>query len=87
MEVIWKYHLDLVDSQEIEMPKHSKIISVQTQYSKMTIWVICDPEEVTEKRIFDIQGTGNPVRKIRGKHIGTCIITNYVWHIFEVPNE
>lgn len=86
MNSIYKYELQVTDTQEILMKKGAKILSVQTQDEKICIWALVDENEIHERRFFHIYGTGhqiNPIHKI--KFVGTCQLHNggLVFHVFE----
>lgn len=86
MEVIWKFDLELTDSQKVEMPKGAKILCVDEQDKLFCLWAIVDPDPTVpkEERAFRLYGTGNPEHSIGGEYIGTInSTTGFVWHIFE----
>lgn len=59
---VWKFTLDVVGSQEIEMPESARLLSVQVQHSKPQLWVMVDETaESTELRKIRIAGTGRPI--------------------------
>lgn len=84
--VIWKYELEITDVQSVQMPEGAKIISVANQGGVLCLWAMVDPMQATRKRAIVIIGTGNPIRsagKIKLKFIGTALIEQFVWHVFE----
>lgn len=84
MKQIWKFTVENV----IEMPKGAEILTVQIQDSFNTcIWALVDPEEETEKRVFEVVGTGHKFDNANKKYIGTWQISMFVWHLFEVINK
>lgn len=83
---VHKYPLGIEDIQTVLMPKGAKIISVQPQNGKPTIWAQVDSNlSPTELRYFLIVATGQKFEHdvIKDIHIGTCVIGSYVWHIYE----
>lgn len=82
--VVFKYTLDFLDRQSIEMPKFSKILSVDVQRGKIRMWAACDPDQDSrEIRTFEVIGTGNEVLGLPRDFLGTVIIDPFVWHVFE----
>ena len=95
MDTIWKYQLEITDRQEIFMPYGAKILSVQVQHNILCLWARVrtyqNPVfgEVKEQRVIEIIGTGNPIPELgiheaKRKYIGSCIMGDFVWHIFEI---
>ena len=85
---IYKYTLKVTNTQEIEMPKSSRILSVQDQNGEINIWAVVWPHMEPEKRTFEIFGTGHALQQDaehQRTYIGTVITKNghIVWHIFE----
>jgi hypothetical protein len=82
-QVIWKYPLNISDSQTIMMPRGAIIITAQLQHGTPTLWAIVDPEKEKEPRKILIFGTGHEHQEINGVYINTVQQEQYVWHIFE----
>ena len=84
---IWKYQLEVVDVQNISMPKGAEILTIQVQYGEPCLWALVDPKEEVEKRTIEIFGTGNPIlvdMEMR-KYITTFNLLDggLVFHVFE----
>lgn len=89
MRRIYKYPLVLKESQTIQMPVDSKIISVQNQHGDITIWAIVDPKSPMRERKFFIHGTGDGLPNNWANYLmylATVQISYYVWHVFEEIN-
>lgn len=73
MRTIWKFRLQLKDSQFIQMPKGANILCLQTQGREPHIWAeVDDQQTVKETRCFDTFGTGHLMPdNYTGKYIGT----------------
>ncbi len=87
MKTIYKYTLDLVDSQVIPMPIGARILNIQVQNGRICLWAIVEIGSRIERRTFVIQGTGNKLCKAvedRGYYMGTVQNNGFVWHIFEI---
>jgi hypothetical protein len=86
MDSIWKYGLDIADTQELPLPLGAEILSVGVQNDNLVLWAICDPYQQTRSpRTIEIFGTGHSIdRDTRRKFIGTVQMSSLVWHIFEV---
>lgn len=87
-ETIWKFPLEVTDSQSVKMPKASRILSVQTQGGQPCLWAWVDSEAPLETRTFHTFGTGHPMRKDARQileHVGTYQLNDgaLVFHVFE----
>lgn len=85
MKTVWKYKLRLTDTQTIEVPKGGEILSAQSQYGDICLWVLLDPDSAKERREIEIYGTGNPIHDAERKFIGTVQLHggSLVFHVFE----
>lgn len=92
MKRILKYHLELNDRVQL-IPKypHSQIVLVAVQNGRITLWVECDPDEFHSRtelevitRGFLVYGTGHAIPD-RNKHVGSVLLGDFVWHVYEVP--
>lgn len=87
MNTIHKYQLDTIDFQQIDMPKGSEILCIQSQNERPCIWAIVDTNMPLKKRAFEIYGTGHPISDgLNRKYIGTYQLQNgaLVFHCFEI---
>ena len=87
---IYKYELKLNSGQNIEMPKGSEILTIQTQYGRPCMWCLCPIIEdgESECRNIEIYPTGAPIVSDMGAtrdYLGTFQIENgsLVFHVFE----
>lgn len=85
MRTIWKYELNITDTQTLEMPKGAKILSVSNQRGKLQLWALVDDMNDLEDRDIEILATGEPVPYANTfrEFIGTVVIDPFVWHVFE----
>jgi len=82
--VIWKWPLEMIDHQILEMPIGAKILDVQMQGETCCLWAMCDPYAAKENRSFTIRGTGQTMPDNPGKYIATFQYSyTLVFHIFE----
>lgn len=84
---IYKYVLEMVDLQEIEMPLGASILSAHNQDGQICIWAQVDETMPMETRQIEVVGTGNPMPEHGGKYrefIGTVIWPPLVFHIYEI---
>jgi hypothetical protein len=88
MKKIYKYRLENLSSQEIEMPVEAEILSVQTQNDIPCIWALIDPRAALEKVTFEIIGTGYEIPnvidgvEVDRKYVGTFQLSMLVFHCF-----
>lgn len=82
---VYKYPLQTVLWQEIEMPAGSVILSMQVQNEIPCIWALVNPHlEETEKRIFKVHVTGFDFIDPHSSYIGTFQNGDFVGHVFEI---
>jgi hypothetical protein len=83
---IYKYPLELVPEQEIEMPFRANILTVQIQNDTPCLWALVDTEEIrVAKRTIHIRGTGHEFNVEAFRYISTFQQLNggLIWHVFE----
>jgi hypothetical protein len=83
---IWKYSLENV----IEMPKGAEILTIDIQNGQMfnaQMWVKVNTENETEKRMFEVIGTGQNFDDTNRKYVGTYQDGPFVWHVFEIEKD
>lgn len=84
MKTVWKYFLDLVGAQRIELPSGGEVLCVHWQKDQICVWVLVDPNAARETRRFWIVGTGHPMSDDFVKYHGTAFDPEgFVWHVFE----
>ena len=73
MITIWKYPLQLVDHQELTMPRRYKLLTVQMQGLTPCLWALVDTDQPGAFDIpIDIRGTGHNAHDVLGMdYIGT----------------
>ena len=83
MKTIWKYEVNPYSEQRL--PKGAEVLSVQVQKDKPCIWVLVDPSNEKELRVFRVYGTGHELPDNPGKFIGTFQLFDgdLVFHVFE----
>lgn len=91
-EQIFKYPIPFSGEFELELPTGAKIIHVDTQTNipdELCIWAIVDASALLETRLFFLLGTGHflPRTDADLHHIGTVLVQNFVWHLFESTYE
>jgi hypothetical protein len=84
---IWKYPIEIIDAQVVEMPEGATILDVQAQDDVPCIWALVDPEKPSETRTILTYGTGHPIDNrvaMSSRHIGTYQIKGgkLVFHVF-----
>lgn len=84
---IYKYKLETVDFQHLELPKGSKIISVLEQYNDIVLYAIVDPD-IKDIEFYDIaiKGTGHdfPEKLDTYTFLGSVKLMNgaLIFHVF-----
>lgn len=88
MNTIWKFPLDLIHYQQVSMPEGARILSVQTQSERITLWALVDDTTPnTDWRTIEIVGTGHQLSEAPRSYIGTVQTHDgaFVWHLFTNP--
>jgi len=89
---ILKQQLQTIGIQTINVPTDARILCVQNQHDRITIWyeVFTDKEGIPmcpeEIRTIGIYGTGHSIECLPGNRIylGTVQIGAFVWHVFHI---
>lgn len=86
---IWKYQLQVKDTQTIMMPFGARMLCVQNQGGVPCLWALCDIDAEKICRTIDTIGTGHPLSAHIRKYIGTFQQEegSLVWHVFERIHE
>ena len=85
METIYKWTLAMQDRQEIEVPKGSRFLTVQTQHGEPEVWGICDPEKEKVVQVVHMLGTGHQMLKEKNLvYLNSFQMDNgrFVFHVF-----
>ncbi len=82
-KVVFKYPLDLVEHQYVNLPLGFKILSIQVQGNKACMWALVDKTQKNVHKGIICVGTGNPIAHNLGDFIATVQMGMYVWHFFE----
>lgn len=88
METIWKYSLETIEKQVINVPIGAEILTVQEQFNEPVLWAKVDSGEKTEERHIEIFGTGSTIPEDMGaerKYIATYQLDGgtFIGHVFE----
>lgn len=82
MKTIWKYTLQLTDTQVLKIPLPATPIAAQLQGGALCLWAEVDPESAKANITIAVVGTGHPLPD--GRYISTVQAGPLVWHIYEV---
>jgi len=82
MSIVYKYKLERLESQFLEIPVVADILSVQIQNGDICLWALVDLELGVENKEIIIVGTGMTIN-CNVNHIGTVQEDSFVWHVFE----
>lgn len=85
MKVIYKYPLELQDSQFLLLPEAHQVLSVQVQNERLYLWASVDTDFPIEKVQIRIIGTGHPILFDHENYfyVATVQMNTLVWHVFE----
>jgi hypothetical protein len=84
---IWKFGIQAVDRQSVQMPAGAKPLTVELQRSTLQIWALVDQTAPRSSRIVACYMTGQEVPDDPGQYIGTVHQTGsdgqpFVLHFF-----
>lgn len=85
MKAVWKFPLEISDTQNVFMPPGAEILTAQMQADELCLWAVVTPGPMTERRTIEIVGTGNPMPEAERRYIATVQMGAFVWHVFEQP--
>ena len=83
MKTIYKYPLEITDSQIIKMPINAEILhSGLDPQGTPCVWAAVNTGNADEDQTVWIVGTGNPIPRQARRHLGSFVQPPYVWHAF-----
>ncbi len=88
MNVIRKYHFELNDVVQLEMPLGARVLHVAEQRGQLCMWAGVDTNTSLATHTFYVYGTGQPLDGLNtGTHVATFFMNGgqYVWHMFTGP--
>lgn len=85
MRTIYKYRLQTIDIQTINLPEGAKILTVQTQNGEPFLWAEVEPDNPSSPRTIATHGTGHTLPKEVRRYIATYKMMgdSLVFHVFE----
>jgi hypothetical protein len=94
MKTIYKYPIEVTDTQFIEMPEGAKILTVKNQLDVgPCLWAEVETDNPVSFRRIEIYGTGNPMHVQESAsesiYIGTFMQRQdrLVWHVYEIKKK
>ena len=84
--IIYKYPIELRDSQVLSIPKGARELKVDVQYDRIVMWAMVDQSQPKVDVVIKIHGTGHEMgdKQVtdRLRYIDTVQLDNFVWHVF-----
>jgi hypothetical protein len=83
--VIYKYPLEITDTQLIAMPAGAEAISVAEVRGQLVLYALVNPERKLRPYPVLVYGTGGPVEHAdEYRFVGTVVTRGgqFVWHVF-----
>lgn len=82
-ETIYKYELEIIDKQTLQLPDNSTILSIGNQQGTLCLWALVNPQSPLVRRHIRIVGTGHPLSTLNLTYLGTVVMNLFVGHVFE----
>lgn len=85
MKTIYKYPIEITDSQVIKLPKEYRVLTVQIQNNNPFLWALVDTDNDLEDAEILIIGTGHGIQNIETmEYISTIQVNNgkLIFHVF-----
>jgi hypothetical protein len=87
MRRVYKYPLEITDTQSLRLPAGAEVLHVGFQGRNLMLWARVDPEAETVDRWFCVAGTGHSLPKEPLLYLGTVFHPqNLVFHVFEMAS-
>jgi hypothetical protein len=85
--IIWKHQLNNVGVETIlDLRVSARVLHIAEQHGWICLWEAHQAEETrTERRTFELAGTGHPAKVDPARHVGTALVQGgtHVFHLFE----
>lgn len=84
---IWKFTLQMLETQLVQMPEGAEVLSVHVQLGEVQVWALVDTAASPTARRFEMYATGQPIpHGPDGTFVGTVMFQDgqYVFHVYEV---
>lgn len=94
MNVVWKFPLEMLVDQTVDMPAGAVLLHAAVQRPRawnLVVWALVDPDAPTVARRVSVVGTGVPTT-VGGVHVSTFTVGDLVFHVLDlgenpVPGE
>ena len=83
MRVVYKYELEITDTQEVRLYEFYTILKIAEQGGKLFMWVEVNPRRDFSYATIRIFGTGHPLDYDKPlTHLETVLMDYFVWHVY-----
>lgn len=83
MNTIHKVALLILPQQRIALPEGARILHVNAQNDRPTLWYQCDTAAEIETKTIHLVGTGHAAPETdEARYLGTVLLSPFVWHVF-----
>lgn len=89
MRAVYKFPLSFAGGEQtVEMPRYAKVLHVEAQHGRPTIWALVNPDQPLVPRLFRVVGTGHAEVADGDLYLGTAQLgrapSDLVLHVFAV---
>ena len=84
-KTIWKFELEPIDFQTLEVPEGAQFLTIQTQNGTPCLWALVQPDAKKYLVGIGTYGTGHPIPDGERNYIGTYQLMGggLVFHVFQ----
>lgn len=91
MKTIWKYEMERIHEQVVNLPAGAVPLSVQMQRGRYCLWALVDSDHGRETEACRVvmHGTGRALPEDPGQYLGTIqdFLHGLVVHVFLAPED
>lgn len=85
MKTIWKYPIEITDTQKITVPGIRRFMNLLVNNGVPCLYYLVDTRSEHRDVTICIYGTGSPIEGVAGEYLGSFNQSGFslVWHVFQ----
>jgi len=85
MKTVYKYHIQITDIQEIDMPFGAELLHAGLDPAGLPcVWAHVDNLNTSESVKIAVTDTGSPMPEGDVEHVGSFVDGSFVWHVWRI---